>query len=357
MNGRHHQSTNRGEGTNRGPGAMGGTPRMARAFTLIELLVVIAIVALLTSILLPSLAGARESARQTKCAVGLRQLGIAALSHANDKKGAFSTGPWDNRRQYSLGALDSKGWVADYVNGEYAKVGSILCPSSRARASQNLVASRAAGGYKNFTQDQLFLLMEAGYNTNYVQSWFMAMTEMAFVDNTKLPPVPPGYGAGGQAQKLWYNSVGPLQDRYIVTTSPSRVPLWGDGTVYLDADTLRYQGQTLYTAKALGDGPIVARGVPGYSRVWGRQNYQDFGPVHGKHGWAKDTGEGNVGHQGYYGLLVFADGHVDVFADTARDGFFGHKDNVVQHGVTTVQYDELEGKVFGGWLRTTGLSF
>ena len=62
-----------------------------RGFTLIELLVVIAIVGLLTALLLPAIQTSRESARRAKCASQLRQLGIAATSHAS-AKGVFPSG-------------------------------------------------------------------------------------------------------------------------------------------------------------------------------------------------------------------------------------------------------------------------
>jgi len=65
-----------------------------KGFTLIELLVVVAIIALLISILLPSLARAREITKRAVCASNLRGIGQSMKVYANDNFDYFPTAPF-----------------------------------------------------------------------------------------------------------------------------------------------------------------------------------------------------------------------------------------------------------------------
>ena len=62
-----------------------------KAFTLIEMLVVVAIIALLIAILLPSLARARELARQTICGTNMKEIGTTFYIYQSDNLDDFPT--------------------------------------------------------------------------------------------------------------------------------------------------------------------------------------------------------------------------------------------------------------------------
>lgn len=300
-----------------------------RAFTLIELLVVIAIIALLISIMLPSLGSARETARQTKCASNLRQFASFSLVYSNDNRSYYCSGPFDNRSRSSYGPIDEAGWIADMIKANAGKPGDMLCPSAVGRANQNLAFSRVndSTAFKKFSQSELDELYKRGFNSNYTQSWYMAYTEMKNNRNTGLDP------------KRVSGVIGPLSDKYLSMIVPSQVPLFADSRSD-STDTVSVGGQTnIRAVKSVTDGPVPL------SNTFGRQDYADFGPSHGKSSF---IGFGDKGHDKIYANFAFADGHVGVMSDTNRDGEFGWGEGDADAGQSP--YPDIEGKVFGGHL-------
>ncbi len=89
------------------------TTRRQSGFTLIELLVVVAIIALLISILLPSLSKAREQARTTLCLSRLGQFGKAFMIYAEDYDEGY---PFISTLDESPdeGPLPDENWLADW---------------------------------------------------------------------------------------------------------------------------------------------------------------------------------------------------------------------------------------------------
>lgn len=314
------------------------------AFTLIELLVVIAVIALLIGILLPSLGSSRESGRTTVCASNLRQLSTSAISYSSDYRGLYSTGPFDNRRKSGFGRIDQVGWVASSILGGYGIPGKFLCPSSESRSNENLNINRInSNPYQTFSQQEVWELIRAGYNTNYCQSWYMASTAMTSLYPTRAP----------DPKDIRYIQ-GPLNDNQILgSATPSRVPLFGDATSDVSTNpdiVIMPDGETTIGCKALTDGPTLSV-MAGLGSVWGRQNYTDFGTAHGR-----SRTRNLLGGTTLYGNIGFADGHVELFKDTNRDGQFGSTQGII-NGINTQVYDELEPKVFGGWLNRQGLDF
>ncbi len=91
-----------------------------QAFTLIELLVVVAIIALLLSIIVPSLRLAKEKAQEISCRSNIRSLGLALRLYAEKTEGKlFSYNP---STLYLLQLADEIGNIDDVR----------LCPSVRA---------------------------------------------------------------------------------------------------------------------------------------------------------------------------------------------------------------------------------
>ena len=97
-----------------------------RAFTLVELLVVIAIIALLLSIVVPSLRKARAIAQNVICQSNLRQTSLLIFLYANDNDGSFNRGIFDTASSTDKSVY----WLIAYSPYMDEAYDGLLCPAT-----------------------------------------------------------------------------------------------------------------------------------------------------------------------------------------------------------------------------------
>ncbi len=107
--------------------------RRADAFTLVELLVVIGIIAVLISILLPSLRKARDTALAVTCMSNLREWGNYCAMYVADSKGKFPQGDWN--MSYPLNGYWPQAWKKYFKDHKQI----LLCPVAPERKDASWV--------------------------------------------------------------------------------------------------------------------------------------------------------------------------------------------------------------------------
>jgi prepilin-type N-terminal cleavage/methylation domain-containing protein/prepilin-type processing-associated H-X9-DG protein len=133
--------------------------KAARGFTLIELLVVIAIIAILSALLLPALAKAKDKAKDIGCLSNLKQLTLAEQIYVQDYNQPF---PYPSLSNVWINVLLQNSGNANDLR---------LCPRTQ----------NPAGGQRKYpgagTIDQTWLWSSAGpnaYGSYAMNGWFYA---------------------------------------------------------------------------------------------------------------------------------------------------------------------------------------
>jgi len=188
------------------------SPSRRRAFTLVELLVVIGIIAVMISILLPALNGARKKAQAVQCASNVRQLFLFCQMFAADNKGHLprphqvtdlsmdlamtKVCVWTHVRATAAGHADlndDTGVLWRYLPGVVARRELLMCPGD-------------TGEFLNGWP----LDPNAPRNYSYSMNWLVCQQK----DNTRGGTVPLiGIRLGSVRQSsdkiMWYEEMGP----------------------------------------------------------------------------------------------------------------------------------------------------
>lgn len=287
---------------------MDGSRRVGRAFTLVELLVVIGIIAILMSLLLPSLKKAREQAQVVQCQSNLRQWGIAYQIYTNANRGALPDDGDDGTTAKPLGQWDGGAAVAGTI--DKGPLWFVVLPPLVNSLSYSTLQDNALAGKSPLPREgssSMFVCPAA-------DAAFPAKGSEQVGNAPATPPDgQPGYffmtGLVGTTKTLRATYFCYVPNSKLNTYIPNtpRSKRYPNGTLYMGyrmPDLRPASNVVLMVEKRMSPGELPrGKGPDG-------QTYFDKQLDRAKSDWQRFAGRHRQG-----GNLLFADGHVEWFAN------------------------------------------
>ena len=168
--------------------------KMTKGFTLVELLVVISIIAVLLSILMPSLNRARSQAKQITCLNLTKQFGTMVLLYTQDNDGKYLLGRWYNKGQF------------DKTNSWYSNLTPYFDSSKKSTDVWNLEDYDAMTKYNNIWLKKLQCPAERNVDTKTAMGQGLKKLTYAYMIGAHAQAYNQGFGladwATGQSRSV-----------------------------------------------------------------------------------------------------------------------------------------------------------
>ncbi len=319
--------------------------RNSKGFTLIELLVVIAIIALLISILLPSLSAAREHAKASACGVLMRGAATLVAVYGNDNKDyipgmntsgvalrALQGSPPDTWHKGKL-PVQPQDWISPIIRADTQMPDKradrfqlitqyYSCPSQRAvesilfGAPADIADFQAKGSW-----DALSYLMPVHFQYWGQENKNIELANVIAAPNLKVRSL--------AAPNNWEVIVDNYVSKIGLVGPPAKKVVAADGTRYLTSDgTLDHDIGILptyfgsFTSSGAWWSGSTEYGVRGGSKNWDESNVTEASPSSGQNinlsyrHVRKNTATTVQSNKGTMNA-VFFDGHVERLNDRA----------------------------------------